>query len=390
MLDWLIIGGGIHGTHLSLVLTTTAGAEAERVRVLDPHPAPLARWDACTAATGMLHLRSPSVHHLDLDPWSLQRFAHGPGKRHRSFAPPYDRPGLELFARHVEAVMERHHLGALRVLGRAERIVPEEHAVRVETSQGALHAKRVILALGASEQPSWPDWARALRDAEPTAPLQHIFEPGFDRRALPAFSRLVVIGGGISAAQVTLTLGLAHPGTVTLLARHALREHQFDSDPGWLGPKHLAGFSREPDLARRRALIAAARHRGSMPKEVHRHLRLAAQRRELKLDHGEVRALERTPSGLLLHLEDGRSLAADRVLLATGFDRRRPGGRLLDALIEEHAFPCAACGYPQVDTALRWHPRVFVTGPLAELELGPTARNIAGARAAGDRIARAA
>jgi hypothetical protein len=33
---------------------------------------------------------------------------------------------------------------------------------------------------------------------------------------------------------------------------------------------------------------------------------------------------------------------------------------------------------------------LFVTGPLAELELGPTARNIAGARRAGERIARAA
>ena len=74
------------------------------------------------------------------------------------------------------------------------------------------------------------------------------------------------------------------------------------------------------------------------------------------------------------------------MLLATGFEPQRPGGALVDRLAEEHRLPCAACGYPEVDTALRWHPRLFVAGPLAELELGPVARNIAGARRAGERL----
>ena len=46
-------------------------------------------------------------------------------------------------------------------------------------------------------------------------------------------------------------------------------------------------------------------------------------------------------------------------------------------------------GYPIIDPSLRWHPR-YVTGPLAELELGPSSRNIAGARRAGERILEAA
>ena len=64
----------------------------------------------------------------------------------------------------------------------------------------------------------------------------------------------------------------------------------------------------------------------------------------------------------------------------------RPGGAFVDSLITSGSLPCAACGYPVVDSALRWHRRVYVTGPLAELELGPVARNIAGARRAGDRL----
>ena len=45
---------------------------------------------------------------------------------------------------------------------------------------------------------------------------------------------------------------------------------------------------------------------------------------------------------------------------------------------------------PIVDSALRWHPRIHVSGPLAELELGPASRNIAGARLAGTRLVEAA
>ena len=50
------------------------------------------------------------------------------------------------------------------------------------------------------------------------------------------------------------------------------------------------------------------------------------------------------------------------------------------------SLPCAECGYPVVEPDLRWHPRIYVTGPLAELELGPASRNISGARRAADRI----
>ena len=83
---------------------------------------------------------------------------------------------------------------------------------------------------------------------------------------------------------------------------------------------------------------------------------------------------------------DGRQIEADRVLLATGFPSRRPGEGWLDEVIKAHGLPCAECGYPIVDRGLRWHPRVLVMGALAELEIGPVARNLSGAIKAGDRI----
>jgi len=43
-------------------------------------------------------------------------------------------------------------------------------------------------------------------------------------------------------------------------------------------------------------------------------------------------------------------------------------------------------GYPVVDDQLHWGGSIFVSGPLAELRIGPCARNIVGARNAGRLI----
>ena len=61
-LDWLIVGGGVHGTHLSHVLVNRAGVAPDRVRVLDPQEHPLETFWRVTGATGMRYLRSPGVH----------------------------------------------------------------------------------------------------------------------------------------------------------------------------------------------------------------------------------------------------------------------------------------------------------------------------------------
>jgi len=52
MLDWLIVGGGIHGALVARVVRE-AGVPLDRLRVLDPHAEPLARFRQCAAATGL-------------------------------------------------------------------------------------------------------------------------------------------------------------------------------------------------------------------------------------------------------------------------------------------------------------------------------------------------
>lgn len=383
-LRWLIVGGGIHGVHLAARLVGEAGVAPERLGILDPGEQLLERWRICTATTGMTHLRSPSVHHLDLDPWSLQDFAESLGNREAGlFAPPYDRPALELFNDHCDQVVETFGLADLHIRGWAASCSLDRYGVRVRLSGGReISARRLVLALGASEQPEWPAWAPRTH-----ARVHHVFQPGFDGCPDPS-ETVVIVGGGISAGQVALRL-MEEGRSVHLVSRHALRQHQFDSDPGWLGPKFMESFSRERDPDRRRALITKARHQGSVPPDIRRTLRRAIAIERLEWHEAEVAGLVARDDGLEVKLCTGGVLTADQLVLATGFASRRPGGAMVDELIAQASLPCARCGYPIVDPALRWHPRVHVSGPLAELELGPAARNIAGARHAGDRLVEA-
>lgn len=379
MLDWLIVGGGIHGVHQAVRLVGEAGVDPERLAIVDPADALLASWRRCVGNTGMTHLRSPGVHHLGIEPFELLRFDGG-GKgltvTKRDFKRPYNQPSVELFAAHCDEVIERHGLADCHHVGKVERIEPHDDRVDVQLADGTcLQARRVVLALGAAEHPCRPRWAEGL------ASVRHIFEPGFvlDPEAVP--QRVAVVGGGITAAQVALRLSRTH--TVHRVTRHGLRTEMFDSDPGWIGRKYMVGYLEIDDLGLRRRIIGAARHSGSVPPSIARRLRGAVERGAIVEHLTEVLSASGDP--LVLELADGK-LEVDQVLLATGFERRRPGGALVDGLVHEHGLQCAACGYPVVDENLRWHPRVAVTGPLAELELGPVARNIIGARRAAERI----
>lgn len=383
MLDWLIIGGGIHGVHIAARLIGEGGVDPDRLRILDPADGLLERWRACTATVGMTHLRSPAVHHLDLPFNSLQRFAGSKKKRKPGlFASPYNRPSLELFNAHCDSVVKLFELADRHIKARAVGCSLTSDCVVVKAScQPDLQARHTVLAIGVTEQPLWPDWAP--RD---DARVHHIFDIGFEGWPTTDHEEAVaVVGGGISAVQVALRLS-DEGHRVHLVARHALREHQFDSDPGWLGPKRMRSFDREASLDRRRGMIREARHHGSVPPDVRRKLRRAVDRGRIMWHEASVSGALTSPKHLSVLLSTDVRIEADRVLLATGFLPTRPGGRMVDELIEAASLPCAGCGYPIVDRALRWHPRLHVSGPLAELELGPAARNIAGARRAGDRL----
>ena len=380
MLEWLIVGGGIHGTYLANLLTHQPHLAPGQVAILDPHEQLLAAWNRMTTHCGMRFLRSPATHHVDLPILSIYRFAKtSAGKPLADFIPPYNRPSLALFRTHSEQVIKDNDLAPYHIRARALSVRRDGPRLMVETTAGLLQTRRVLLAIGMSEQLCWPRWARELRRAG--GPVVHVFEPAFRKEDGGSPKSTVVVGGGITAVQTALTLA-AHPGArVRLLARRPLQESQFDFNPCWIGPKCLRRFYQE-DFATRRATIEEARIPGSLPGEILTEFTRARTQGCLAFHEAAIQGAVMEDGGIRLRTSTG-SMRADRVVLATGFRPERPGGGLVDRLIEDFRLPCNPCGYPIVGKDLQWGDNIYVTGPLAELQVGPCARNIVGARNAG-------
>lgn len=424
-LDWLIIGGGPHGIHMANRLIDK-GVPLDKLSVLDPNPQALARWKHHTENTGMTHLRSPEYHNLGIDPYSLGRHAAdyafvtevleqkngGSPTIEREFIPPYSRPSLRLFMHHVQTIVEKTGLMRRWQSARAASIKSTDAGYLVQTEQGdGIEARNVVLALGMGDQLNWPHWATQLKGENRQAKIHHIFSSDFKRRELPKDQDVVIVGAGITAAQLALSLLTHNPERqVTLVSRHFLRKEDFDSDPGWLGPRLLTGFQREADYSKRRAMIQKARNRGSLASEVTQSLQKAILHdKTIRMELAEIDSASCQSSGkkLQLHIrpyqldetqyhktgdlsfrfsDQVQLLETDTVVLATGFEAKRPGGALIDEAVQSMNLPTAKDGFPVVDRYLRWREGLFVMGPLAELEVGPVSRNISGARLAAKRI----
>lgn len=369
MLEWLIIGGGLHGTHLSHVLVNALGYPPDSVCVLDSEPEPLAIWKNRTQACGMTHLRSPQVHHLDFRGPDLRDYARETG-RADAFIPPYHRPALDLFNDHAAHIIARGGLRRLRRCDTARRIESGAESYRVVSDHRTWHTRRVLLALGQPD-PIRPDWG---------AGLPHVFDTGFERDISAgryADKHVTVVGAGATGAQLAVKLGESAE-QVDLVASTGIHRADFDSPPCYLGPRCLSAFSRAT-IPRRREILNTVRNIGTVPADVYEQIVSSARIRILK---GPVHAI----SDGALQLEDGRTMPTDELILATGLERKPPGGALVSAAIDRLALPVSPEGWPLLQTDLQWRDGLFVSGRMSELELGPAAANISGARMAGKRL----
>lgn len=361
-LDWAIVGGGVHGAFLAQTLRRAGVSD---LAVIDPGDDPLGDWRARAEACRMDFLRSPRAHHLGVRPDTLRDFALERGYDGRHFLGRYRRPSRAVFETHAAAALTAP--GVVRLRGRVRHLERAADGWRLHGETDTWRARRVLLAPGPPplRRPAWANGSAA-----------HLFER--DAPPLPARGDIAVVGGGISAVQAALAF--ADGGRrVTLVSRHRLRRAEFDSAPCYAGPLCMRPFTAVRDLRRRRRLIREARRPGSVPPELHARLAAAMAAGRIRLSYGEVTA----DSDAGLRLADGHRLRADAVRLATGFADAAPGRDWLRPAIERERLPLAPCGFPAVDRNLQWGPGLFVAGRLAELELGPMAGNIRGARAAG-------
>ena len=60
-----------------------------------------------------------------------------------------------------------------------------------------------------------------------------------------------------------------HQRTIHLWLNKDIEIHDFDADPGWLGPKNMKHFLNIESSQERMRIIKAERHKGSMPHELY-------------------------------------------------------------------------------------------------------------------------
>lgn len=373
MLDWLIVGAGLHGRFIADAIQRAA--PAVELALLDPAE-PLAAWQARADACGMHYLRSSNAHHLGATANSLRRFAttHDFDAGHQLGY--YRRPSRALFESHALATLGT----PAQIPARAVRIEAAGAHWRVSTDDDATYlARRVVLATG----PHRLHRPAAMADAE------HVFDPGF-ALGEPG-PRLAIVGGGITGAQ--LALRAAEAGhSVCWVTRTPPRPAVFDSDPCYAGPRCLQPFWNTP-LTLRSALLRTARKPGTLPPDVL--ARITADLAAGQIGWQCADAVGLNDRGVLFG--DGRQLAADRIVLATGFCNRPASDSLLGRCIADlSAGPGRGLGlglgmdedgHLSISADLEAAPGLHVAGRPASLQLGPMAGNIKGARLAGAALA---
>jgi len=383
----------------------------------------------------MVYLRSSSIYHLDVREDGLKRYAEqmGGGKSTSSgsrrsknnrqpalFAADYERPKLDFFNEHCDHVIEKNHLDQSHVQGTVTDILPKENHVEVEIRQPngdiiKTCAENVVLALG-SDAPAYPDWAK--EEMIRTGKVKHIFDEDDDR--CDGHRSIAIVGGGISAAHLALKMEREAASssddvsstTIHMVCRHELREQQFDTHQDWMMdslaakrsevgggqgiPECQRHFASLDSFTERRNVIKRERRAGTISAAVIRGkggLRYAIDGERIHWHNDDIHSVteeEGSDGPLTVSMASGGNITVDQIILATGFGKRPPASFLINNIAQRNDLKLCPCGYPAPDEPLRWHKRIYLAGALAELELGPSARNLAGARLASERIVAAA
>lgn len=371
-MKWAIIGGGVQGCTLFNYLTKMKKASAEDICVIDPHNDPMELWRQYTSRISMSYLRSPVSHHIDVFHASLEQFVdiHA-DNRESAFSQPHDRPSLALFNQHTQKTLQETQIMKSWIKGRLVSLKKLtdcwQLVVDMTHSQQVFKATNVVLAIGNSEKPNWPEWARTEQKAGKD--ISHVFDHSFKEENKKG--PILICGGGLTGAHLALKYADASPGNVTLATRQPLKVSDFETDLSWLSEEKDQIYQRIHCYEERRNLISSVKEKGSITAEFKKSL------------------YQSVASGALsiTHTNSFRKLCANAktVILATGFQSNPLGTECASTFLKEKV-PLSKCGYPILDKKLQWLPSLYCIGGLAELELGPMSRNIAGAKRGSERI----
>jgi cation diffusion facilitator CzcD-associated flavoprotein CzcO len=377
-----IIGAGPHALTLVTHLLQKRAKMRSKFVVFDPSGKWMSRWRQQFAALEIPHLRSPAVHHPDPNAFGLRKFAES---RSSELFAPYDLPGTKLFDDFCNDVISRWDLNSQVNQNTVTHIVPDVKCFRLGLQDGkSITAKRVVVANGGAFL-QIPDWVKQIKSGYPQDKLCH--STSVDLRFLHlAGEKVLIIGGGLTSGHLAVG-AISRGAKVHLMIKRQLQEKLFDAEPGWVGPKYLKGFFACSDYEERSKMILQARNGGSMTPSMGIQLRRQVRNGNLKIDENcQVVKAEWLGKSWLVICSDGSQHEFDRIWLSTGTKFDATTEPLLKDVLAAHPINIVN-GLPVLEENLRWRGcELFIMGGLAALQVGPTARNLSGARMASDKI----
>ncbi|KIW86598.1 uncharacterized protein Z519_12782 [Cladophialophora bantiana CBS 173.52] len=324
----------------------------------------------------------------------------------------YFTPSAALFHDFCDDIVDRYGLRNLVVRAKVENIeygdlggLISAEGFTLTTDQGAIFSRIVVLAVGPGCKPCIPIDSNLQLGAEPGS-VCHCFDTA-SQHCLPEHvlrkinqglsTSIVVVGGGLTSAQIADLIISRGVTKVWLLLRGNYKLKHFDVDLEWVSKvrnQQMSVFWSADSDQERFELLKEARNGGSITpkfdKILERHVvngRLAIMT-HTRIENGIWCGESQTWSIGLSPASENATLCVDHIIYATGAPANIEKVPCIQQMLDEYPVE-SINGLPRLTDDLMWHKDVplFLTGGLAALRLGPGAANLAGARQGAERIA---
>ncbi|WKT45534.1 FAD/NAD(P)-binding domain superfamily [Fusarium oxysporum f. sp. vasinfectum] len=322
----------------------------------------------------------------------------------------YYNPSTSLFCDHCEKVAARYNLSSNMIRKEALQhldydevkgiSIDGEKLFTVTSNKVRRYARTVVLAVGPANVakiphiPSMPDGKLPQ-----TCHSMHITEfpdPIVKARiAAKRTTNILVVGGGLTSAQLTDLAIRKGVTKVWHVMRGPLRIKHFDVGLEWMGKfknAKQAQFYYADSDDERIEMIKEARGGGSITPVFHKRLKkhLLTKKLELFTETSLVDAQFDAENGTW-SVQTNPPIdmpAMDYMYFATGIQTDFSSLPYLRTILEKYPIEGRG-GFPCINNDLMWNDDVplFMIGRLAALRLGPAAPNLGGAQVGAERIA---
>lgn len=332
----------------------------------------------------------------------------------------YYTPSQALFLDHSQDVVDRYRLnddlisqegiqnldyGVVRGVS-----CGDEKLFTVTTNKSTRYAKSVVMAVGPANSPVIPR-PPSMPQTGPILQCCHSFHITANKDQYPAPiiqqrlaakkpTNLLIIGGGLTSAQLADVAIRRGVTKVYHFLRSPLRLKHFDVDLEWMGKYKNAEQSRfwtADSDEERLEIIKQARGGGSITPLFYRERtkkHIASGRCDFRPETKLVDArFEDEGDGggkwsITIEPADTQLPKMDYIVFATGIQTDFTKLPYLQTMIEKYPVKGFG-GFPCLNEDLMWKDDVplFMTGRLGSLQLGPAAPNIGGAKIGAERVA---